>query len=284
MVVSLVFVVFFVCCLTCSSVQLKNWQIAKGIDIVAASDNSNNHGGTYSSGTSSDYMYNTNVPLSNLPLQHQQALLQQLQQMQQLQQQEEVFKQQALNHPVLKTVTGGAVGVLFVMLTWRSLSSYELAEQFSNPLLKFTAITPTIVIMIGNLLGIVTNIVKPKNFKNIMKSILAANIVREIVECTYNVLKIIVNHSITSSKSSLADYVPKEIYFGRLFGNMWWMLLCISFSKSRWASAPIQTGNAETDDTYESSYPSHLQYNSYGSHTGNYQQHSNNVHSGFDEE
>ena len=271
--------VFVICIVTCSSsysLQLKSWQVLTKVDIVATSDSNNS--GPFSTGTKSDYMYNT--PLDNLPLQQQQAILYQLQQMQHLQQQEEVFKQQALNHPVMKTVTGGAVGVLFIMLTWRSLSSYELAEQFSNPFLKFMAKTPTILIMVANILGIVTNIVKPKNFKNVMKSILAVNMIREIVESIYNVMKITVNHS------TLSDDLPKGIYFGRLFGNVWWMLLCISFSKSRWSSGQSGAAQANGDAySYESSYPSYPQSFGNSRHPVlNYQQTSSNAYKGFEEE
>ena len=39
--------------------------------------------------------------------------------------------------------------------------------------------------------------------------------------------------------------ISRDIYFGRFFMNVWWLSLCVTFSKSRWVLqiTPSSTGN-----------------------------------------
>jgi hypothetical protein len=135
---------------------------------------------------------------------------------------------QQLN-PLLKQASTASIGILFVLLIWRSLASYELADQFNSGTFRLLAVTPTVLILVSNLMGFIINFMKPFNFKNLLKFILALNITREFVELLYNVVMLVVN----SSNSQ----IPREVYFGRFFMNVWWLSLCITFSKSRWVAA-----------------------------------------------
>lgn len=139
-------------------------------------------------------------------------------------------------HPLLKQASTASVCVLFGLLMWRSLSSYELADQFLNDYVRLIAIIPVVGILIANIIGFVVNLAQPLNFKTHLKVILAVNVLREWIEMAYNVMMLIAS----SSKSA----IPREAYFGRLFMNIWWSLLCFSFSKSRWVLQSMEAHQA----------------------------------------
>lgn len=132
---------------------------------------------------------------------------------------------QQLN-PLLKQASTASIYVLFVLLIWRSLAAYELADQFNSGSLRIVAVAPTVLILCANLTGFVINVMKPYNFKNFLKFILALNITREFVELLYNIVMLVVNPSNTG--------ISRDVYFGRFFMNVWWLSLCVTFSKSRW--------------------------------------------------
>eukprot|EP01041_Mallomonas_annulata_P008810 gene8810-18234_t len=86
------------------------------------------------------------------------------------------------------------------------------------------------------MLGFIVTLAKPLNFKNQLKAILAMNVVREIVEIVYNTIMLILN--------SASSPIPREVYFGRFFTNVWFICICMSLSKSRWVLQMTQpTGN-----------------------------------------
>lgn len=131
----------------------------------------------------------------------------------------------------VRRASAASVAVLFGLLIWRSLSSYELADQFSSAVTRTLLIVPVVVLLVVNTVGLLVSIVKPLNFKNQLKAVLALNILREWTELAYNIVMIL----LASSRSA----VPREAYVGRIFMNIWWSILCFSFSKSRWVlSAP----------------------------------------------
>jgi len=106
-------------------------------------------------------------------------------------------------NPLLKQAPTASIVMLFLLLIWRSLASYELAGQFApDSYLRLLAVTPSLTILLSNLTGFVVTIFKPINFKNHLKIILAINIVREWIELIYNILKIIL--------SSSSAVVPRE--------------------------------------------------------------------------
>mmetsp|Transcript_27674 Transcript_27674/g.27897 ORF Transcript_27674/g.27897 Transcript_27674/m.27897 type:complete len:225 (+) Transcript_27674:96-770(+) len=143
--------------------------------------------------------------------------------------------------PLLRQALTSSIGFLFLLLTWRTISVYEIADQFASPILRLVSVAPTVLLFCTNMIGFIVNLARPLNFKNQLKAILAMNIVREIVEMIYN--------SIMLLASSNSSPIPREVYFGRLFTNAWFMFLCISFSKSRWVlqmTAPV--GNYDQDN------------------------------------
>jgi hypothetical protein len=143
-------------------------------------------------------------------------------------------QQQQLN-PLLKQASTASICILFVLLIWRSLAAYELADQFNSGSLRILAVAPTVLILCANLMGFVINVMKPFNFKNFLKFILALNISREFVELLYNVVMLVAN--------SPNSGISRDIYFGRFFMNVWWLSLCVTFSKSRWVLQIIPSNN-----------------------------------------
>jgi hypothetical protein len=159
----------------------------------------------------------------------------------QQQQQANVAQPPAIN-PLLKQASTASIGILFGLLSWRSMTAYEMADGFRSKFLRMVTVCPSVLILLLNLFGFLVNLVRPLNFKNHLKFILVVNIVREFVESGFNLVKIIG----TNSRS----LIPREIYFGRLFMNAWWLLLTMSISKSRWvdnqtAAAEIQRRQAK---------------------------------------
>lgn len=142
-------------------------------------------------------------------------------------------------NPLMKQANTASVGILFALLIWRSLAAYELAERFESSMMRLVTVIPAIAILCSNVLGFVVNFMKPMNFKNYLKLILALNIVREWTEMAYNVVALV---------TGLGN--AREVSMGRLFMNMWWSFLCISFSKSRWVLNVILPHNHPARNAY----------------------------------
>ena len=158
----------------------------------------------------------------------------------------------AQNNPLLKQATSATITILFIMLLWRSLSAYELADQFSTEYVRLMAVLPTIGLLCSNLIAFFTALTRPNNLnKNLLKTILAANIIREYIELGYNAIMLVLNNPTAQ--------VPREIYFGRFFGNVWWLLLTSSFSKTRWTLSQFQKPLEHTpnmsNDNFSQQYP-----------------------------
>ena len=130
-------------------------------------------------------------------------------------------------NPLVRQTTTASIALLFGLLIWRSLTSFELASQFTDDSMRLLSLIPSVALLVANIAGFLLNIVKPYNFKNHLKVILAINIIREWVELVYS-LFMMVTWSPTSS------VVPRETYFGSMFMNIWWCVVCFSFSRSRW--------------------------------------------------
>lgn len=133
---------------------------------------------------------------------------------------------------LFKQASTASISVLFVLLIWRALSAYEMAAQFDSGIIRVLLVAPTVLIMLLNVSGFIVNITKPMNFKNWLKAILAANIIREWGELLFNLVMMI------TTTSNSAAMLPREAYFGRMFMNVWWTAICVSFSRSRWVLQP----------------------------------------------
>lgn len=148
---------------------------------------------------------------------------------------DEIKQQPSKVNPLLMRSTTASVCLLFGLLIWRSLASYEMADQFSSQTMRLLATIPVIMILFANVVGLAVNLIKPLNFKNHLKAILAANIMREWIEVTYNLFMMLF------AASNAA--IPRTEYMGRIFMNVWWNLICFSFIKSRWVlSEPTVPG------------------------------------------
>ena len=113
-------------------------------------------------------------------------------------------------NPLLRQIPAASLFTLFLLLIWRSLAAYELASQFStDSFLRIFTLTPSLTILVCNLLGFIITAFRPHNFKNYLKVLLAINMVREFMELFYNLVKIIL--------SSSTSFIPREVYVGRLF-------------------------------------------------------------------
>ena len=132
---------------------------------------------------------------------------------------------------LLKQASSASIGILFGILAWRSLTAYEMADSFKNGFVKTVSVAPTMGLLVLNLMGFVVNWIRPLNFKNYLKFILSVNIMREWVELAYNLLMIL----LTDGSSA----IPREVYFGRVFMNLWMTALQMAFAKSRWVSTEV---------------------------------------------
>jgi len=107
-----------------------------------------------------------------------------------------------------------------------------MADQFSSQTMRLLTAIPVVMILFANVVGLAVNLIKPLNFKNHLKAILAVNIMREWVEAAYNLVMMLFAASDGAT--------PRTEYMGRIFMNVWWNLICFSFIKSRWVlSEPV---------------------------------------------
>ena len=138
----------------------------------------------------------------------------------------------AATSPLLRQATTYSLGIFFFVLIWRTVSIYELADQFSSGFIRFASVVPTVFLFCANILGFLANLTRPLNFKSQLKAILAMNMIREVIEMIYNTIMLVINIEPSN--------IPREVYFGRFFTNVWILLLCTTFSKSRWILPPTR--------------------------------------------
>ena len=158
-----------------------------------------------------------------------------LQYPQRLDPQQPIVQHPANQSPLARKVNSMSIGILFMLLVWRNLSVYELADQFVSKRMRLLTLPPLVAILLSNLLGFLMNVMRPHGFKNLLKLILATNISRECVELVYNVAMVF-------SRSRYSS-IPRDVYVGRFFMNVWWTAFCLSFSRSRWVAGSPPTGS-----------------------------------------
>lgn len=133
--------------------------------------------------------------------------------------------QRAMN-PLLKQANTASIGLLFILLLWRTVSCFEMVDSISSSYRKTLILVPASILAIANAVGFVVNLIRPLNFKNHLKFIVALNLMRESTEIVYNILMVLFSSS-------------REVFLGRFFVSCWWLFLCFSFSKSRWVLETI---------------------------------------------
>ncbi len=150
--------------------------------------------------------------------------------------------------PLLNHVSTMSVCMMFGLLIWRSLASYEMANEFASQPLRLLSTAPVIAILVANVVGLSVNLLSPLNFKNYLKAIVAANVLREWVEAVYNVVMLFFASSSDSDK-------PMGEYLGRIFMNIWWNILCFTYIKSRWVlHDPTASENRHSNGTDNDNY------------------------------
>lgn len=137
-------------------------------------------------------------------------------------------------------------GILLFALCWRILGIYEISG-LGGTLKGFTwyrGITrgSLLVLMALNILGFALNCLPAPGYahKNKLKAIVAFNIIREWVEIAYNFYMVLLGGA----------RVEKSIYQGRLFMNIWWSLLCMSYLRTRWVASLVGAGPGEDQNSY----------------------------------
>eukprot|EP01039_Chlorochromonas_danica_P007922 gene7922-8740_t len=135
--------------------------------------------------------------------------------------------------PLLRQADTVATGVLFFCLTWRILSLFDLVNESKIFICNWTNRVSLAVLFVLNVLGFVLNIMRAGAFKSRLKAILALNIFREWIEAVYNIVMLV---------SYSGD---RALYQGRFFMNVWWSLLCLSYSRSRWVKSAVSSNIAK---------------------------------------
>lgn len=156
-------------------------------------------------------------------------------------------------NPLLKQATVASVAVFFVLLSWRTFSAHELASEFQSTILRMPTTMLTKLLLVSNLVGFLLAVARPFTSKNYLKMTLGMNIVKEYIELAFNIFMMV----FATQSSSIA----KEVYFGRFVGNTWFLLLCITFAKSRWVvslqndpNAAKNPANSEPHDRYKANF------------------------------
>lgn len=133
--------------------------------------------------------------------------------------------------PLLSQASRISVGFLFFLLVWRLMAILDLIDQSENSRF-FTLIVKllTYLMVACNSAGLILTILKPVATKSLLKGFLALNVLRESFAVLINAVMLLVRSG-----------PEREVHFGRLISNVWWFMLCYSFSKTRWVDqvAPL---------------------------------------------
>eukprot|EP01031_Cornospumella_fuschlensis_P035141 gene35141-42563_t len=86
-------------------------------------------------------------------------------------------------------------------------------------------------LLVLNIVGFVLNCLPQPGYahKTKLKAIVALNIVREWAEIAYNLYMVVLGGA----------GVDRAMHQGRLFMNVWWSLLCLSYLRTRWVGTLV---------------------------------------------
>ena len=127
-------------------------------------------------------------------------------------------------HPLLRKASAASVSLIYLLLAWRAMGSYDSISDSSSSVLKTILNIPVALVFCLDVFGFLASLVNPSKFKVMLKFILACNTVRELIELAFNTIRII-----TIAKASGRDY-----YLGRIVASLYFILLCLTTSKIRW--------------------------------------------------
>jgi hypothetical protein len=128
-----------------------------------------------------------------------------------------------------------AVFVAFALLLVRSTALIDMADRFAHPAMRHLAIAASATLIIVNVLGVITNFMRPAYSKAVMKSLFGLNLIKELIEFIYNLINVVVR--------SPSAAVPAEVLQGRMFSNAVFMSLYFGMIKSRWFNAAESNQN-----------------------------------------
>ena len=179
-------------------------------------------------------------------------------------------------NPLLKRVSTASLCLIYFILAWRALGSYELSGLFVNGIFRFLCTVSVSIVFISNCIALILclagNVLKPIDVKNQLKFVLALNTIKESVELVYNILMMVL-------ASSGAEF-SKDFYLGRFITSLYFLMLCLSTSKIRWTAAPpssfapppTSTSAANPYQNYDQSYDGQSSSPVYESTSYNYDQ------------
>jgi hypothetical protein len=143
-------------------------------------------------------------------------------------------KQEVVLPRLMRTMGNTGVCILFMILTARCTQTYELADQIRSPVVRYAVIAPVLVLLIGDLLGVLFSIVqhfsRNSRLKTRLKLLLNLNGLMEMVLLLHNVVQLL---------GPSSQWVPREAYLGRIFTSVWILTLVYAFTTARWDTDPV---------------------------------------------
>jgi hypothetical protein len=140
--------------------------------------------------------------------------------------------------PFLKESAVHMITCLFAFLIWRLVSVYDIIASERISFFTSSAKYFTSFLFFLNVLCVVLQLLKPLRYKSLLKSVLALDILREVLAVLVNLY------------SAFALPPFRELFLGRAIGNVCWGLFCYSFSKSRWVAQRQQIIKQRDQEEY----------------------------------
>eukprot|EP00638_Chattonella_subsalsa_P003713 CAMPEP_0117757610 /NCGR_PEP_ID=MMETSP0947-20121206/14844_1 /TAXON_ID=44440 /ORGANISM="Chattonella subsalsa, Strain CCMP2191" /LENGTH=243 /DNA_ID=CAMNT_0005577557 /DNA_START=127 /DNA_END=855 /DNA_ORIENTATION=+ len=103
---------------------------------------------------------------------------------------------QAPPNVLMRSVGNSAIAVLYMILMWRSMHNYELADQIPNKIVRYCSVIPTVFLFLFNILGMMLTFLKAERQKRNMKAILNMNALNEIILVCYNLYQMVLGSNI----------------------------------------------------------------------------------------
>jgi hypothetical protein len=131
---------------------------------------------------------------------------------------------------VQNSVAKSSLAFWFFILMWRSVMLYELADGVKTSVWRVLVVTPPVILFIGNMLGCVMAImtvasVPHSTTKKRLKALLNMNKLLELVMFVYNFIRLTIWPN---------QYIPKELYVGRIIHNVLYTVASQTFTKVTW--------------------------------------------------
>ncbi len=148
---------------------------------------------------------------------------------------------------LFSAVSRASVSFFFFLLMWRTVHHYELADatfapssaarggSSSRPLLRAVAVTPLVVLFLGEMVGAILGLTgglgmgggggASQATKRRLKGVLNLHKAVELAMMAYNVARLAVWPS---------RYVMREVYIGRTIANFFFLMQAQLYTKLSW--------------------------------------------------